>query len=750
MTALQNPTSESSPIDAQWTPSTPWLVAISGLLGTAIAIGLVGVGFLSGQNDRAWFPTGDQNQALVGLLYYLHDAWRFPLFAAANLGPAGMNIIFTDSIPLLALPAKMWFSLTGQAVNYFGAWVLLCFALQAVAFNLLLREFVTTTLIAVLAATVIACTTPVLLMRYWMEHLALMGHFLVLFGLLLMVREGRDRTTPWRALGWWIVLLTAALWVHPYLLALTGAMFGTARVERLLRYRRVAAETIRTLLGVCWILSLMLVSGHIQLGGLPSPVAPETTYTMNLLAPLLAQGLSGLLPGRGHVDPTGHQAVEGFAYFGAGIWAALLIVMVLGMKRWLQFETPMPKRGRRTDDGQLSLVLLALLAMGFFIYALSPNVYALETLLISYPWPAPLDALARHFRVTSRFFWPALYLIYLAALLGLLAWLPRRLVAPALLLVAALQWLDTRPLQAHVKARSTETAPILTDARWRTLVPLHDELLLYPPMFCTADTKGMDLDFDLQLLAAHAQLHTNSLYAARWVPDCTREVGQDAYRVKLKPRRLIVFQNPPFSPGQLHRMSVPQTACRKFENGYACSLEWERLPEDLKTEWSAHPLDAVSAYDPGRELHLIAGSPDSNHLGAGWSLPEAWGTWSLGRKAQLELPLARPLKGKTLAEFEVNALLGKTFDSQRVKVFVNGYPLAEWFFTETDAGGWRRVELPAEVAEGTSRLTFEFRIARPRSPAEIGLSDGDLRPLGIALIHARVSDQQDQDPSRSD
>ncbi len=709
------------------------------LLGAAIAAALVGWGFLSGQSARAWFPTGDQNQALVGLLYYLHDEWRLPLLMAENLGPSGMNIAFTDSIPLLALPAKIWFSVTGQVVNYFGAWVLLCFVLQAVAFNLLLRQFGHATLITLVAGTLIACTAPLLMIRYWMEHLALMGHFLVLLGLLLVLREGRKQIRPGRILVWWLPLLTVALWVHPYFLALTAALFVTARIERALSDRRLGAESIRTLLGLIWILGVMLISGHISLGGLPTSAASDTSYTMNLLAPLLAQGLSGLFPGWGHADPTGRQAVEGFVYFGAGIWAALILSGALGLWRWLRppGRATLPARHQATDIG-LSGWLLVVLALGLFIYAVSPEVYALDRRLFDYSWPPPLEALARHFRVTSRFFWPVFYLAYLVALIGLLAWLPKRLAAPALVAIAALQWIDTQPLRAHLQARSSELAHLSSDARWRELVPLHDELLLYPPMFCTPDEAGMALSFDLQLLAAHHQLRTNSLYAARWKPDCVGAV-RDSYQTTLVPGRLIVFQRPPYGRGQLARMAAPPSACRAFEHGYACSLEWTALPPATRQSWEAAPAD-IPSYDPGRPLHLISGSEDIAYLDTAWALSEHWGTWSLGRHARLTLPLEQPMSGKGLAEFEVQTLLSEGLRSQRVTVSLNETRLTEWRFTLEQPGGWRRLELPADLVAGARVLTFEFLIADPRSPAELGLNANDTRLLGMALIRARVQD----------
>ena len=62
-----------------------------------------------------------------------------PILFVPTLGyPEGTSIVFTDSIPLAALAAKLVRTLTGRAINYLGAWMGLCYAMQGVAAALLL------------------------------------------------------------------------------------------------------------------------------------------------------------------------------------------------------------------------------------------------------------------------------------------------------------------------------------------------------------------------------------------------------------------------------------------------------------------------------------------------------------------------------------------------------------------------------------------------------------------------------------
>src|SRR6266850_207921 len=60
----------------------------------------------------------DRAQALIGWRHFAREPWHLPLFSVASLGyPEGANIIFTDSIPLVAFVFKLLFAVTGLDLN---------------------------------------------------------------------------------------------------------------------------------------------------------------------------------------------------------------------------------------------------------------------------------------------------------------------------------------------------------------------------------------------------------------------------------------------------------------------------------------------------------------------------------------------------------------------------------------------------------------------------------------------------------
>ena len=93
------------------------------VLGVAYMFWLYPPSMLLGTNSYWQNSQGDVVSHLAGISYYLQEPWGFPIFRIANANiPHGSNIIFTDSIPLLALPAKIMRELLPPGFHYLGLW----------------------------------------------------------------------------------------------------------------------------------------------------------------------------------------------------------------------------------------------------------------------------------------------------------------------------------------------------------------------------------------------------------------------------------------------------------------------------------------------------------------------------------------------------------------------------------------------------------------------------------------------------
>src|SRR5690606_36749481 len=99
---------------------------VSGVLGALYALWLYGVRVVDPTSVH-WLLHGDAAQHFIGLSYFLVEPWHWPLGAIRRFGSDPTSVVFTDSIPLLALPAKALGMPSGT--QYFGIWMLACHAL---------------------------------------------------------------------------------------------------------------------------------------------------------------------------------------------------------------------------------------------------------------------------------------------------------------------------------------------------------------------------------------------------------------------------------------------------------------------------------------------------------------------------------------------------------------------------------------------------------------------------------------------
>ena len=145
-------------------------------------------------------PIEDIATQISGLRYYISDQWRFPLFRTVGLDPPdGISIIYTDSLPIFAVFAKLLHHVFATHFNYFGLWIGLCYILQAISAVVLLVSLGVRGHIPALAAAGIALSAPSFLFRLF--HPTLCAHFLIMLALSFYFTSIRTasfhRVWPW-------------------------------------------------------------------------------------------------------------------------------------------------------------------------------------------------------------------------------------------------------------------------------------------------------------------------------------------------------------------------------------------------------------------------------------------------------------------------------------------------------------------------------------------------------------------------
>ena len=693
--------------------------ALAALIGLAAFLLYSGGGAIVWPTYTDWLMKGDPGAGWLGWQYFRQTPlWQWPLGANPGYGlELGSSIVFSDSVPLLAFLFKPFSAWLPPYFQYFGLWLALCFMLQG-WFGWRLSRRVTDDRWMALAGAAFFAIAPIVCQRL-MGHYALASHWLLLAALDAYLRPDAPRRA-------WIALLAVASLVHAYLLVMCLAVFGADLLQRLwLRQRSPLATAGLFAAAMAVVGLLMWAAGYFMVGGVKGVGISQTDfglYHMNLLSPIDSDGLwSRWIPDRAG----GPGDYEGFAFIGSGmIVLALLAAGValadrrLGPLRW---RTLAPLIA-------LSVVLLA--------WAASNQVALGTREVLSYPIPDALAPLTSAFRVSGRFAWPVVYLLYLA----ILAILARRLSpTQARLLLAgalALQVVDGVGSWRHfgtLLARAPAWAPGLDSPLWAPLARGRERLVLVPPR------NNPDQWLRLADLSMRHGLDSGALSVAR--VDAQRQAEAQARRDRelqqgpADAQALYVIQD----EGRWQRLLAAATGAafvgdvdgvHVFAPG-GCRTCEPRLLDEARRRALARPLGAGWGFK--------SGEAGTGLLGAGWSVNEAWGTWSLGDTAQLTIPLD-PGAAARGVELEVrgSAFLAVGHEAQDVIVSVGGRELARWHYAPGDPDDRRRVLVPADlVAPEPSRLRVTFGFPDAISPKDAGVND-DARVIGLGIVAVKL------------
>lgn len=462
---------------------------------------------------------GDAAQHAIAQRYLIADAWRWPPTFAANLNTqeGGLNTVFADSIPALALALKALRGLLPEGFHGVGLFYGIAWLLQPVAAVWALRGAGERRLLPAIGVALAAASMPAWIGRF--GHAALCGHFLILAGIGVYLRLLR---APSR--GLWagaVGLQVLALLVHPYLAAMTLALLGAVPATRLLRGERFLGAGVATGGALAAVAGVMAAFGYLGASG----DGGYGQFAMNLLSPVWPAG-SGVigLPWSPQLDATGHGGWEGYNWLGLGLLAALLV----GVLARPRIAGAMLRR-----HAGLALVLLVLTAL-----AVSHKVgFGTRIVLDLGQAPGPLE----QFRASGRFFWPVAY----ALLVGAMLLLAR--AAPLLCLAAGLlQFADAAPLRAAISGWVGGQQPWTVEApALRAEFARAASLTLLPSWPCVDHRTGGETFATL--------LETLSLASERAVPASTMYVA----RWRTPPRcRDAALAAAPLGPGEL-RLILP-------------------------------------------------------------------------------------------------------------------------------------------------------------------------------------------------
>lgn len=418
-----------------------------------------------------WLDQGDIAQHYLGWHFFRGEPWMLPLGGNPRYGlDMGSSIVFTDSIPLLAIAFKAIRTVLPTHFQYAGLWMAFCFIAQGLSALLLLHRFSRNPAILFAGATLFMLS-PVLVSRA-LGHFALMGHWTLLLALWLYFKPNSTSDSPWI---WRALIATTAL-IHGYLLYFVLALWFTTmlrdREAKNFRYRPCLTSflfTVLTLAIVLWLAGWFAVPFTSATSG-----GNYGQHAANLLSLTNPVWGSPLLPTTPQSPTT--SGVEAINYLGAGVF--LLCVAAI-------LRVPAAS-GWTTSFARHKYLLLT--TSVFAALAFSHNVYWGETLLFQFPLNGEIQSSLELIRGSGRLLWLLHYLVMVAAIVLVLRGLPGTFAPIFLCVAVAVQAYDlhasyrnlARTLKDTANVAARDAASGLKSPFWEIAATRYQEVDFFP------------------------------------------------------------------------------------------------------------------------------------------------------------------------------------------------------------------------------------------------------------------------------
>ncbi|MCI0395869.1 MAG: DUF6311 domain-containing protein [Chloroflexi bacterium] len=422
----------------------------------------------------AWTMDGDAAQHFLGWHFFRSEPWTFPIGAIKSyLYPHGTSLVYTDSIPLLAIPLKLLSPLLPAVFQYHGLWLLLAYALQGYFSTLLLRRITNNPLLIFLGA-LFFLLSPVLVQRARV-HESLAGHWIIVASLYLYF-QANNFTYRMK----WLILLIVAAMVHFYLLVMASIIFSAYLLRQVIENHKkitLSVITFSTTALIATAISMWLV-GYFVIDIRSIDSGGFGNNSMNLLSPLNASPIDNLVGNFVFLKPfplaTTGQLFEGFNYLGFGL-LLLILFAAYGFIR----QKDIFSAGRYLP---LILVGFALLAI-----SLSNKITLANTVLLEIKLPYVIEKGSGIVRSSGRMFWPISYMLMLAALTIVIKYNSPKRASLLLLVFVGFQVADLSPWYRNVHFDEMSWDLPLRSHLWNQLMENADHIVFVPPNTYDAD-----------------------------------------------------------------------------------------------------------------------------------------------------------------------------------------------------------------------------------------------------------------------
>ena len=703
--------------------SKTWL---SILIGVCAFFVIAGPQFLDPTNV-AWLAGGDSLQHYLGWAFYRNSPWSWPLGLNPLYGMEFSNsIVFTDSIPLLAIPFKTITQFLPYPFQYLGIWVMLCFVLQSYfAFRLI--GLITSNTAIQCFGSILFLFSPPLIFRLGL-HESLMGHFIILAALYLNIKpasEDQGYSEKYKQSIAWILLLSIAVLTHFYLAVMVLVLWFANLCARVFNAKSTSfIETVvETIILILVVGFVSWQAGYFAIEGASGTTRGFGDFRTNLLALFNSRGWSYWLKPIPLRDAVEAATGEGFQYLGAGSLFLLLSAVFALIKQKIQLSAVL-----RLVLKNYSFLIIALLLLALISFS---NYIGFGPWNLRVPLPDFLLNILSIVRSSSRLFWPIYYALLLIIIYVVLKAFSARSVLLLFGIAALLQVIDTSAGWLPIREKMAITASnqfksTLQNPFWMAAGRHYRNIVI---------NSGNENWGDLGNLASANSMSTNITYLARVdakkILDSFSKVNQQLHKGPLNQHSLYILQDWKSLPDRI-QFDPKKDLLARIDGVNILAPGWKvcnscpQISKELELSQLAPPVAIGQIVD-----FTKAGDGRANFMLGGWGFTEDWGTWATDSLAKVVLPMPDGEPSKLI--IKANAFLSPQHTEQVIEVSINGIRIADQMVLKQAKGNTLEIKLPAGTKPISEPLLIEFRSIDAVSPMSAGLGPDD-RKLGIGLV----------------
>lgn len=701
----------------------------SNLIIVYTIISIILTGFFIGYENMKFSSTewlfigNDMSAHQTGWFFFKNDVWRFPIGSNPNFGDQiGNSIVYSDSIPLLAIIFKFFKFFTSDKFQYFGLWFLVCFFLQGILSFKLIDKLTNDKILSILSS-IFFLFFPIFIYRLtW--HPALFAHWIFFITIFLILYDGKNNNRSW------IILLLITSLIHFYFTIINLIIYNFIKFNHLVRkkisFNKYLSEIFISHISL---ILLMYIVGYFEVRVVDTIALGFGVYKLNLLSffdstiSTIGLSWSRILP---DIFLQRGEEIEGFNFFGLGGLILLSVSIFILI----------------TDQKLRSLLLPKFFGKGIwfillliFFLSLSNKISAGQLNLVNIPLNDLLYGALSIVRSSGRLFWIISYLIIIFAIcLFAKKFQKKSKYIFTIILMAHIA--DVSASFSFFNKRLDNNQQTLKDNFW-----FNEKLKGYKNLM-TTNPVNYNKHFDkfAYFIENNKIEKTNLVKLARLDRS---KAAKNRYELINKFTEKNLDNNTFYIIDGVGHLLTLKEIFKDDDVGFFIKDNiWVMTDgqKNLMTQNDKYELNntLLQKINFDKKVEII--NEKEKFLGLGWSHNfDNNGAWSEGKRSNLIFNLV-DTKNEVYFEFEAAPFLNKKNKKLEFEIFVNGnFNNNITFNYENNMENKKKVKFKIK-SENLKKdvLNIEFKNKNPVSPLELLLSP-DSRELGFLLYNFKIS-----------